>query len=90
MKVWSVLGAIVWQDTGRRLAMRDLAALDAVALPRLGDGLCCAGTLESTGPESQPRNTLELLDQAARLPCCSINSSIWLRSTSSVVLYRPT
>ncbi len=58
MKVWSALGAIVWQDTGPRLAMRDLAALDAVALPRLGDGLGCAGALESTGPESQPtKNT---------------------------------
>jgi len=50
MKVWSVLGAIVWQDTRRRLAMRARAGLDAVALPRLGDGLGRAVALESTSP----------------------------------------
>lgn len=49
MKVWSALGAIVWQDTGRRLAMRARAGLDAVALPRLGDGIGRARALESTG-----------------------------------------
>jgi len=45
MKVWSVLGAIVWQDTGRRLAMRARAVLDALAPSLLADRLGRAGHL---------------------------------------------